>query len=60
MRREEAGGEFRRPTTAGLATFRAALERAGVACTVRRSPGVDIDAACGQLALRRDARTPAG
>jgi 23S rRNA (adenine2503-C2)-methyltransferase len=48
----ETGGEFARPSPRGLAALRQAFERAGVAVTVRRSPGVDIDAACGQLALR--------
>ena len=49
------GGEFARPPAERLAAFREQLERAGVRCTVRRSPGGDIEAACGQLALRRDA-----
>jgi len=48
----ETDGEFRRPTPAKLAAFRRSLEAAGVAVTVRRSPGAAIDAACGQLALR--------
>jgi 23S rRNA (adenine2503-C2)-methyltransferase len=34
-------------------SFIAALVRSGVAPSVRRSRGADIDAACGQLALRR-------
>jgi 23S rRNA (adenine2503-C2)-methyltransferase len=54
----ETGGEFRRPSTARLAAFRHRLEHAGVRCTLRRSPGGDIEAACGQLALR--AREDAG
>ena len=49
----ETGGEFAPPTAGELAAFRAKIERARIACTVRRSPGVEIDAACGQLALRR-------
>jgi 23S rRNA (adenine2503-C2)-methyltransferase len=48
----ETGGAFRRPTAAAVAAFRARLEAAGVSCTVRRSPGAEIEAACGQLALR--------
>ena len=35
---------------ADLAAFRERLEEAGVSCTVRRSPGGEIGAACGQLA----------
>ena len=52
----QAGGRFARPSPEGVAAFRARLEKDGVKCTVRRSPGDDIEAACGQLALRR---TPA-
>jgi 23S rRNA (adenine2503-C2)-methyltransferase len=47
------GGRFSRPGPGALAAFRARLEASGVKCTVRRSPGDDIEAACGQLALRR-------
>jgi 23S rRNA (adenine2503-C2)-methyltransferase len=47
-----AGGPFERPRPDALAAFRGRLEAAGVSCTVRRSPGDDIEAACGQLALR--------
>jgi len=50
----ETGGEFSRPEAGELETLRARLERAGVSVTVRNSPGGDIEAACGQLALRRD------
>jgi 23S rRNA (adenine2503-C2)-methyltransferase len=53
---EEAGGDaeiaFRAPGRRELYGFRERLARAGVPCTVRSSPGRDIDAACGQLALR--------
>jgi 23S rRNA (adenine2503-C2)-methyltransferase len=52
----ETGGEFTRPQASQLATFRKRLESAGVKCTVRRSPGGAIEAACGQLAMRRGAR----
>jgi 23S rRNA (adenine2503-C2)-methyltransferase len=48
----DTGGEFARPSSRQLAALRQAFARAGVAVTVRRSPGGDIDAACGQLALR--------
>lgn len=46
-------GPFARPSAAAVQGFRRALESRGVRCTVRRSPGGDIEAACGQLALRR-------
>ncbi|MGO8684086.1 MAG: 23S rRNA (adenine(2503)-C(2))-methyltransferase RlmN [Thermoleophilia bacterium] len=52
-----AGGEFRHSTGSDLATLRERLTRAGLAVTVRRSPGEGIAAACGQLALRRTQRT---
>jgi 23S rRNA (adenine2503-C2)-methyltransferase len=48
----ETGDEFARPEAGELAAFREKLEAAGVACTLRRSPGGEIEAACGQLALR--------
>ena len=51
----ETGGEFSRPAPGEVEALRQRLERAGVSVTVRRSPGGDIEAACGQLALRRDA-----
>ena len=47
----ETGGDFRRPRTADLDALRARLESVGVSCTVRSSPGGEIEAACGQLAL---------
>ncbi|HMK91386.1 MAG TPA: 23S rRNA (adenine(2503)-C(2))-methyltransferase RlmN [Thermoleophilia bacterium] len=46
-------GEFARPRARELAALRDRLEAAGVACTLRRSPGGEIEAACGQLALGR-------
>ena len=49
------------PTSADdIGRFAAALRRAGVQVTVRRSRGLDIDAACGQLrvALERGRRVP--
>ena len=48
----ETGGEFARPRARELAALRDRLTAAGVACTVRRSPGAEIEAACGQLAGR--------
>lgn len=50
------------PRGAGTRTthaFRVQLEGRGVAVTVRRSLGADIDAACGQLAARGVVDTPA-
>lgn len=41
---------FRQAPEATLARYVRALEGAGITVTVRRSRGVDIDAACGQLA----------
>ena len=46
----ETGGEFARPRARELAALRDRLTAAGVSCTVRRSPGGEIEAACGQLA----------
>lgn len=54
----ETGGSFTRPAAGEMDALEARLERAGVSVTVRRSPGGDIDAACGQLALRRGERRP--
>lgn len=50
------GADFRAPGRRELFGFRERLLRAGVPCTVRSSPGRDIDAACGQLALRSAAQ----
>lgn len=51
----ETGGEFSSPRPEEVEALRCRLEGAGVSVTVRRSPGGDIEAACGQLALRSDA-----
>jgi 23S rRNA (adenine2503-C2)-methyltransferase len=51
----ETGGDFRRPRAADLDALRARLESVGVSCTVRTSPGGEIEAACGQLALEHRA-----
>ena len=40
-------------------TFRDILEAGGVPCTIRVQRGVDIDAACGQLAGRHQSQAPA-
>ena len=58
----ETGGRFKRPSPERLAGFRTALEQAGVDVTVRRSPGADIEAACGQLIMRatHNRRPPGG
>ena len=48
------GADFRRPTTAEILRFRDALRRATrVPVTIRRSRGLDIEGACGQLRLAR-------
>jgi 23S rRNA (adenine2503-C2)-methyltransferase len=48
------GADFRRPTTAETLRFRDALRRATrVPVTIRRSRGLDIEGACGQLRLAR-------
>jgi 23S rRNA (adenine2503-C2)-methyltransferase len=49
----DTGGQFARPRAEDLDALKARLDAAGVSCTVRRSPGTEIAAACGQLALRR-------
>ena len=56
----ETGGEFVRPSEADLDALCARLRAAGVHCTVRRSPGRGIDAACGQLARLRSLGAAAG
>jgi 23S rRNA (adenine2503-C2)-methyltransferase len=48
------GAEFRRPTVVETKRFRDALRRATkVPVTIRRSRGLDIEGACGQLRLAR-------
>jgi 23S rRNA (adenine2503-C2)-methyltransferase len=56
----ETGGEFVRPSEADLDALCARLRAGGVQCTVRRSPGRGIDAACGQLARLRSLGAAAG
>ncbi|HYO45602.1 MAG TPA: 23S rRNA (adenine(2503)-C(2))-methyltransferase RlmN [Gemmatimonadota bacterium] len=48
------GADFRRPSTVETQRFREALRRAArVPVTIRRSRGLDIEGACGQLRLAR-------
>jgi 23S rRNA (adenine2503-C2)-methyltransferase len=51
----ETGGAFSRPAPGEVEALRQRLDLAGVSVTVRHSPGGEIEAACGQLALRSDA-----
>jgi 23S rRNA (adenine2503-C2)-methyltransferase len=46
---EHPGAPYRRPSDAAIDRFGAALARAGMSVSVRRSRGDDIFAACGQL-----------
>jgi len=50
----ETGGEYTRPAAGEIEAMRDRLDGAGVSVTVRNSPGGDIEAACGQLALRHE------
>jgi 23S rRNA (adenine2503-C2)-methyltransferase len=52
------GLSFLPPPKAAIEEFRARLERAGVPAHVRRPRGREIDAACGQLRLRRKLGLP--
>jgi len=45
--------QYRRPATQSTRAFCHVLEQAGVAVTVRKRKGADIDAACGQLRLQQ-------
>ncbi|SHE51184.1 23S rRNA m(2)A-2503 methyltransferase [Desulfofundulus australicus DSM 11792] len=47
-----SGKKFSRPPATRVKYFKNILERAGLAVTVRRELGSDIDAACGQLRRR--------
>jgi 23S rRNA (adenine2503-C2)-methyltransferase len=53
-----AGSPWRRPSGADVERFRAALAEARIVATVRWSRGVESDAACGQLRLRRARGAP--
>jgi len=46
------GSDYRASTPERVSAFAAVLQRHGVAASYRRSHGQDIDAACGQLAVR--------
>ena len=48
------GLPWERPSVEQQEAFRAVLRRAGVASTLRREKGHDIEAACGQLRLREE------
>jgi 23S rRNA (adenine2503-C2)-methyltransferase len=45
--------ELRPPPAAAASRFMGELVRGGITTTLRRSRGADIDAACGQLAIRK-------
>jgi len=51
-----ADSPYRPPGRDREAAFREVLARARIVATVRRSRGVESDAACGQLRLRRAGR----
>jgi len=53
------GSPYGSPSEERIDAFLRALAGAGVRVTLRRSRGPDIDAACGQLALRGDAQSAA-
>jgi len=46
--------DFCEPTSVSAAAFAKILEDAGVPATIRKRKGEDIDAACGQLRLKRE------
>ncbi len=48
------GLTWKRPTESQQEAFLSTLKRAGVAATLRREKGHDIDAACGQLRLKEE------
>lgn len=50
---EVKGREYKTANSRSVAAFRRTLENSGVAVTVRRTLGSDIDAACGQLRRNR-------
>jgi 23S rRNA (adenine2503-C2)-methyltransferase len=49
--------DFHQPTAPRTQRFVEILQAAGVAVTVRKRKGADIDAACGQLRLKREQPT---
>lgn len=55
-----SSSEFQPPDDATIDRFLRIVARTGMRVTLRRPRGEDIDAACGQLALRRTDRAPDG
>src|SRR5260370_5892472 len=53
---EVEGLPYRRPTPEALTAFIAQLTREGISVKVRKRKGSEIDAACGQLRRRTEAR----
>ena len=49
-------GMFSQASQAAIDAYVNTLERHNITCTVRRSRGKDIDAACGQLANKQDVK----
>ena len=49
-------GMFSQASQAAIEAYVNTLERHNITCTVRRSRGKDIDAACGQLANKKDVK----
>ncbi len=49
-------GNYRRPEMPSVLAFQAEAQRLGFTVYLRKTRGVDIDAACGQLAANRDPR----
>jgi 23S rRNA (adenine2503-C2)-methyltransferase len=52
------GSAFRPSDPDRVSAFAEALKKGGIRTTVRRRMGADIDAACGQLRLKRRAQSP--
>ena len=50
---------FHAPAAPRTSEFRQILDQAGIPVTVRKRKGADIDAACGQLRLEHNRRSPA-
>ncbi len=48
------GLPFKRPPLKRMLAFERALKAGGIVCTLRRSRGLDIEGACGQLRLRHE------
>jgi 23S rRNA (adenine2503-C2)-methyltransferase len=53
-----SGSPYQGSSREAIGAFRTVLEEHGVAATVRLTRGRDIDAACGQLAVRETVQTP--